>query len=176
MVTSLASTRTTSASGRAANARSATTTRRSCQRSWVSRSEPSSTGAHAAAGRQGRAKGGRGSQRRRWRPTLRLLRPWGMRERLLQQWADLAMLGPMGQRLLAKILEPRRTLIMDRRTMVKLLGTGSAAAFWSCCETLAAPPRRKRNHRSCSSRRARTSSIRWRCAISTCTTRPRQPS
>ena len=31
----------------------------------------------------------------------------GMRERLLQQWADLAMLGPMGQRLLAKILEPR---------------------------------------------------------------------
>jgi transcriptional regulator with XRE-family HTH domain len=53
----------------------------------------------------------------------------GMRERLLQQWADLAMLGPMGQRLLAKILEPRRTLIMDRRTVVKLLGTGSAAAF-----------------------------------------------
>ena len=53
----------------------------------------------------------------------------GMRERLLQQWADLAMLGPMGQRLLAKILEPRRTLIMDRRTMVKLLGTGSAAAL-----------------------------------------------
>jgi transcriptional regulator with XRE-family HTH domain len=34
----------------------------------------------------------------------------GMRERLLQQWADLAMLGPLGQRLLAKILEPRRTL------------------------------------------------------------------
>ena len=52
-----------------------------------------------------------------------------MRERLLQQWADLAMLGPMGQRLLAKILEPRRALIMDRRTMVKLLGTGSAAAL-----------------------------------------------
>ena len=100
----------------------------------------------------------------------------GMRGRLLQQWADLAMLGPLGQRLLAKILEPRRTLIMDRRTMVKLLGTGSAAAFWSCCETLAASPRRKRNHRSCSSRRARTSSTRWRCAISTCTTRPRQPS
>jgi hypothetical protein len=53
----------------------------------------------------------------------------GMRERLLQEWADLAMLGTLGQRLLAKILEPRRTLIMDRRTMIKLLGTGSAAAL-----------------------------------------------
>jgi transcriptional regulator with XRE-family HTH domain/tetratricopeptide (TPR) repeat protein len=55
--------------------------------------------------------------------------PLGVRERLLQQWADLAMLGPLGQRLLAKILEPRRTLIMDRRTIIKLLGTASTAAL-----------------------------------------------
>jgi transcriptional regulator with XRE-family HTH domain len=53
----------------------------------------------------------------------------GMRERLLQQWPDLAMLGPLGQRLLAKILEPRRALIMDRQTMVRLLGVGSGAAL-----------------------------------------------
>jgi tetratricopeptide (TPR) repeat protein len=39
------------------------------------------------------------------------------------------MLGPLGQRLLAKILEPRRTLIMDRRTIIKLLGTASTAAL-----------------------------------------------
>src|SRR4030095_15663746 len=49
----------------------------------------------------------------------------GMGERLLQQWPDLAMLVPLGQQLLAKILEPRRALIMDRRTMVRLLGVGS---------------------------------------------------
>src|SRR5829696_4812890 len=55
--------------------------------------------------------------------------PLGARERLLQQWADLAMLGPMGQRLLAKILEPRRALIMDRRTIIKLLGTASTASL-----------------------------------------------
>src|SRR5215216_5902910 len=102
--------------------------------------------------------------------------PLGVRERLLQQWADLAMLGPLGQRLLAKILEPRRTLIMDRRAIIKLLGTASTAALLSCCETLVSSPRRKPNHRSCSTRRARTSSTRWRCAISTCTTRPHQPS
>src|SRR5215216_3934673 len=134
MVTSLASTQTMSASGRAANARSATSTRRSCQRSWVSRSEPSSTGAHAAVGRQGRAKGDRGGQRRAMAAQVAgataeaSLVPLGVRERLLQQWADLAMLGPLGQRLLAKILEPRRTLIMDRRTIIKLLGTASTAS------------------------------------------------
>jgi len=50
------------------------------------------------------------------------------RDRLLQQWGDLALLGHVGQRLLAKILEPRRSLIVERRTMLKLLGVTSAAA------------------------------------------------
>jgi transcriptional regulator with XRE-family HTH domain len=50
------------------------------------------------------------------------------RDRLLQQWGDLALLGHVGQRLLAKILEPRRSLMVDRRTMLKLLGATSAAA------------------------------------------------
>lgn len=53
----------------------------------------------------------------------------GTRERLLRQWADLAMLGSLGQRLLAKILEPRRSLIVNRRTVLKLLGTTSAVAL-----------------------------------------------
>ena len=51
----------------------------------------------------------------------------GTRDRLLQQWGDLVLLGNVGQRLLAKILEPRRSLIVDRRTMLKLFGTTSAA-------------------------------------------------
>jgi hypothetical protein len=38
------------------------------------------------------------------------------------------MLGYVGQRLLAKILEPQRSLIVDRRAMLKLLGATSAAA------------------------------------------------
>jgi transcriptional regulator with XRE-family HTH domain len=50
------------------------------------------------------------------------------RDRLLRQWGDLTLLGPLGQRLLDKILEPQRSLIVDRRTMLKLLGTTSAAA------------------------------------------------
>ncbi len=50
------------------------------------------------------------------------------RDRLLQHWGDLALLGHAGQRLLAKILEPRRSLIVDRRTMLKLLGVTSATA------------------------------------------------
>jgi transcriptional regulator with XRE-family HTH domain len=50
------------------------------------------------------------------------------RDRLLQHWGDLALLDHVGQRLLAKILEPRRSLIVDRRTMLKLLGATSAAA------------------------------------------------
>ena len=83
--------------------------------------------------RRGRAAGPSEGRQREPAPAMAAhvasLASLGMRERLLQQWADLAMLGPMGQRLLAKILEPRRTLIMDRRTMVKLLGTGSAAAL-----------------------------------------------
>jgi len=40
----------------------------------------------------------------------------------------LVLLGQVGQRLLAKILEPQRSLIVDRRTMLKLVGTASAAA------------------------------------------------
>ena len=52
----------------------------------------------------------------------------GTRDRLLQQWGDLVLLGHVGQRLLAKILEPRRSLIVDRRSMLKLFGTASAAA------------------------------------------------
>ena len=36
------------------------------------------------------------------------------RDRLVQQWSDLALLGPLGQRLLDKILEPQRTLMVDR--------------------------------------------------------------
>jgi hypothetical protein len=40
----------------------------------------------------------------------------------------LALLGHVGQRLLAKILEPQRSLIVDRRAMLKLLGATSAAA------------------------------------------------
>jgi transcriptional regulator with XRE-family HTH domain len=51
-----------------------------------------------------------------------------MRDRLLQQWGDLALLGPLGQRLLDKILEPQRSLMVDRRTMLRLLGASSAAA------------------------------------------------
>jgi transcriptional regulator with XRE-family HTH domain len=51
-----------------------------------------------------------------------------VRDRLLQQWGDLILLGPLGQRLLAKILEPRRSLIVHRRTWLKLLSAGSAAA------------------------------------------------
>jgi transcriptional regulator with XRE-family HTH domain len=50
------------------------------------------------------------------------------RDRLLRQWADLALLGPLGERLLAMILDPRRTLFMDRRTLLKLLGGATAAA------------------------------------------------
>jgi transcriptional regulator with XRE-family HTH domain len=57
------------------------------------------------------------------------------RGRLLQQWSDLALLGPLGQRLLDKILEPQRSLMVDRRTMLRLLGASSAAAslelLWS---------------------------------------------
>jgi transcriptional regulator with XRE-family HTH domain/tetratricopeptide (TPR) repeat protein len=50
------------------------------------------------------------------------------RDRLVQHWSDLALLGPLGQRLLDKILEPQRTLMVDRRTMLRLLGAGSVAA------------------------------------------------
>ena len=50
------------------------------------------------------------------------------RDRLLQQWGDLALIGPLGQRLLAKILEPQRSLIVHRRTWLKLFGATSAAA------------------------------------------------
>jgi hypothetical protein len=39
------------------------------------------------------------------------------------------MVGPLGQRLLAKILEPQRSLIVHRRTWLKLFGATSAAAF-----------------------------------------------
>jgi hypothetical protein len=53
----------------------------------------------------------------------------GIRDRLLQQWGDLALLGPLEQRLLAKILEPQRTLIVHRRTWLKLVGATSAAAL-----------------------------------------------
>ena len=49
-------------------------------------------------------------------------------DRLLKQWGDLVLLGPLGKRLLAKILEPHRRLIVDRRTVLKLLGTTSTAA------------------------------------------------
>ncbi len=52
-----------------------------------------------------------------------------IRDRLLRQWGDLALLGPLGQRLLAKILEPQRSLIVHRRTWLKLLGASSAAAM-----------------------------------------------
>ncbi len=52
----------------------------------------------------------------------------GTRDRLLQQWGDLVLLGEVGHQLLAKILEPRRSLIVDRRTMLRLVGTASAAA------------------------------------------------
>jgi transcriptional regulator with XRE-family HTH domain len=51
-----------------------------------------------------------------------------IRDRLLAHWGDLALLGRVGQRLLAKILEPQRSLIVDRRAMLKLLGATSAAA------------------------------------------------
>jgi transcriptional regulator with XRE-family HTH domain len=50
------------------------------------------------------------------------------RDRLVQQWGDLALLGPLGQRLLDKILEPQRSLMVDRRTMLRLLGATSVAA------------------------------------------------
>jgi hypothetical protein len=50
------------------------------------------------------------------------------RDRLLVEWGNLALLGHVGQRLLAKILEPQRSLIVDRRAMLKLLGATSAAA------------------------------------------------
>jgi transcriptional regulator with XRE-family HTH domain len=50
------------------------------------------------------------------------------RDRLVQQWRDLALLGPLGQRLLDKILEPQRSLMVDRRTMLRMLGAGSVAA------------------------------------------------
>jgi transcriptional regulator with XRE-family HTH domain/tetratricopeptide (TPR) repeat protein len=53
----------------------------------------------------------------------------GMRDRLLQQWGDLTLLGPLGQRLLAKILEPQRSLIVHRRTWLKLFGSASAVAL-----------------------------------------------
>jgi transcriptional regulator with XRE-family HTH domain len=53
----------------------------------------------------------------------------GVRDRLLEQWGDLTMLGPLGQWLLAKILEPQRTLIVHRRIWLKLLGATSAAAL-----------------------------------------------
>jgi transcriptional regulator with XRE-family HTH domain/tetratricopeptide (TPR) repeat protein len=52
-----------------------------------------------------------------------------IRDRLLQQWGDLTLLGPLGQRLLAKILEPQRSLIVHRRAWLKLLGATSAAAL-----------------------------------------------
>jgi hypothetical protein len=52
----------------------------------------------------------------------------GTRDRLLKQWGDLALLGQVGQRLLAKILEPPRSLIVDRRAMLKLFSATSAAA------------------------------------------------
>jgi len=50
------------------------------------------------------------------------------RDRLLHQWADLALLGALGERLLAMILDPRRALLMDRRTLLRLLGGATAAA------------------------------------------------
>jgi transcriptional regulator with XRE-family HTH domain len=50
------------------------------------------------------------------------------RDRLLRQWGDLVVLGEVGQQLLARILDPRRSLIMDRRTMLKLVGATSAVA------------------------------------------------
>jgi transcriptional regulator with XRE-family HTH domain len=52
-----------------------------------------------------------------------------VRDRLLQQWGDLTLLGPLGQGLLAKILEPQRALIVHRRTWLKLVGATSAAAL-----------------------------------------------
>jgi transcriptional regulator with XRE-family HTH domain len=63
----------------------------------------------------------------------------GVRDRLLQQWADLALLGQLGQRLLAKILEPQRSLIVDRRTLLKLLGASSAAASLELLRADSAP-------------------------------------
>jgi transcriptional regulator with XRE-family HTH domain len=53
----------------------------------------------------------------------------GMRDRLLQQWGDLTLLGPLGQRLLTKILDPKRSLMVHRRTWLKLVGATSAAAL-----------------------------------------------
>jgi transcriptional regulator with XRE-family HTH domain/tetratricopeptide (TPR) repeat protein len=51
----------------------------------------------------------------------------GTGDRLLEQWGDLALLGPLGHRLLTKILEPQRSLVVDRRKMLKLVGATSAA-------------------------------------------------
>jgi transcriptional regulator with XRE-family HTH domain len=66
----------------------------------------------------------------------------GVRDRLLQQWGDLALLGPLGQRLLAKILEPLRSLIVHRRTWLKLVGATSAAVLLELPDdaAIAAPP------------------------------------
>jgi transcriptional regulator with XRE-family HTH domain/tetratricopeptide (TPR) repeat protein len=69
----------------------------------------------------------------------------GMRDRLLQQWGDLLLLGPLGQRLLAKILDPKRSLIVHRRTWLKLLGASSVAAMLELLPgdaAAAAPPLR----------------------------------
>ncbi len=84
----------------------------------------------------GRSRHGRASNRASATGAIRTVEsaagaPLGVlatRDRLLRQWADLALLGPLGERLLAMILDPRRTLFMDRRTLLKLLGGATAAA------------------------------------------------
>ncbi len=84
--------------------------------------------------RQGRAAGARSKEESAPSPGVEAITvessavSLGTRDRLLMQWGDLALLGHVGQRLLAKILEPQRSLIVDRRAMLKLLGATSAAA------------------------------------------------
>ncbi len=73
--------------------------------------------------RQGRAAGARSKEEGAPSPGVEAITvessavSLGTRDRLLMQWGDLALLGHVGQRLLAKILEPQRSLIVDRRAM-----------------------------------------------------------
>jgi transcriptional regulator with XRE-family HTH domain len=85
------------------------------------------------------------------------------RDRLAQQWSDLALLGPLGQRLLDKILEPQRSLMVDRRTM------RHPGSYSGAMPRLPLSP-------STSSRRRSTCWSLWLCAIRPSTTRHRRRS
>ncbi len=168
MVTSLASTQTMSGSGRAANAGQATSTRRSRFGSWVSRPilQQSCT-------RRGR--GGRPERRGQGPASARAAQLRELPPKRLVPWARRAATAAVGRPGHAR---PSGSGCSPRSLSLEKLDHGPAdhhqaarygprpRPYWTCCETLVPPPRRKLNHRSYSTRRERTSSTPgWRCAI-----------